>query len=285
MTAAVGVVMATRDRRDRALATLDRLADLPERPPVVVVDNGSGDGTPAAIGRRHPDVRVIELGRNAAAAARTAGVRALDTPLAAFSDDDSWWEPGALRRAVAVFAEHPCLALLQGRILVGPGRRLDPTCAAMGRSRVPAPAGLPGPALMGFVACGVVVRRAPFLAAGGFHPRLGVGGEEELLALDLAAAGWQLAYVESVVAHHHPEPGPGRSSRAEVQLRNALWVAWLRRRPAGALARSARLTAAALREGRAGALLEAGRGVPWVLRERRPVPPSVDHAARLASRS
>jgi hypothetical protein len=70
-----------------------------------------------------------------------------------------------------------------------------------------------------------------------------------------------------------------------VQLRNALWVAWLRRRPAGALARSARLTAAALREGRAGALLEAGRGVPWVLRERRPVPPSVDHAARLASRS
>ncbi|MEA2364271.1 MAG: hypothetical protein QOD71_3416 [Thermoleophilaceae bacterium] len=277
--------MATRDRRARTLDTLDRLAELPEHPPVVVVDNGSGDGTPAAIARRHPGVRVIELGRNAGAAGRTAGVRALDAPLVAFSDDDSWWEPGALRRAAAVFAEHPRLAVLQGGILVGPNGRLDPTCAAMRRSRVPAPGGLPGPALLGFVACGVVVRRAPFLAAGGFHPRLGVGGEEELLALDLAAAGWQLAYVESVIARHHPEPGPERAGRAEAQLRNALWVAWLRRRPAAALERSARLMAAAVRDGRAGALVDAGRGLPWILRERRAVPPGVERAARLASRS
>jgi GT2 family glycosyltransferase len=282
---AVGVVMATRDRRARALDTLDRLAELPEHPPVVVVDNGSRDGTAAAIGRRHPRVRVIELGRTAGAAGRTPGVRALDTPLVAFSDDDSWWEPGALRRAAGVFAEHPRLAVLQGSILVGSSERLDPTCAAMRRSRVPSPRGLPGPALLGFVACGAVVRREPFLAMGGFHPRLGVGGEEELLALDLAAAGWQIAYVESVVAHHHPEPGPERAGRSEVQLRNALWVAWLRRRPAAALGRSARLAGAALREGRAAALVDAGRGVPWVLRERRAVPPGVERAARLASRS
>jgi N-acetylglucosaminyl-diphospho-decaprenol L-rhamnosyltransferase len=112
-----------------------------------------------------------------------------------------------------------------------------------------------------------------------------VGGEEELLGLDLAAAGWQLAYVESVVAHHHPEPGSERAGRADVQLRNALWVAWLRRRPAAALGRSARLMAGALRERRGGALVDAGRGVPWVLRERRAVPPGVERAARLAGRT
>ena len=35
---------------------------------------------------------------------------------------------------------------------------------------------LPGPRVLGFVACGAVVRRSPFLAAGGFSSKLGIGG-------------------------------------------------------------------------------------------------------------
>src|SRR3954452_21137143 len=45
LMSSVGVVMATRDRRDRVLDTLTRLTALPEQPPLVLVDNGSGDGT------------------------------------------------------------------------------------------------------------------------------------------------------------------------------------------------------------------------------------------------
>jgi hypothetical protein len=51
----VAVVIATRDRRERLLATLGRIGGLPERPPLVVVDNGSCDGTADAVRRRHPD--------------------------------------------------------------------------------------------------------------------------------------------------------------------------------------------------------------------------------------
>ena len=155
----------------------------------------------------------------------------------------------------------------------------------MAASRVPAPPGLPGPAILGFVACGAVVRRNAFLEVGGFHPRLGMGGEEELLALDLAAADWQLAYVEALVAHHHPEPGGERDGRPGAQLRNALWITWLRRRPTAVVGRSARLLAAGLRQRRARALLDAARGLPWVLRERGAVPPGVERSARAASRS
>jgi hypothetical protein len=45
------VVVATRDRITGLTRTLNRLVDLPDRPQVVVVDNGSADGTadPAAI--------------------------------------------------------------------------------------------------------------------------------------------------------------------------------------------------------------------------------------------
>ena len=274
-----GVVVLTRNRRDRVIATLDQLAELPEQPQVVLVDNASHDGTARAVGARHPHVRVLRKEANAGASGRNAGVRALDTELVALNDDDSWWAPGALRRAAEVFAARATLGLLQARILVGNDERLDPVCSSMRTSPLHAPPGLPGPAVLGFVACGAVVRRTAFLGAGGFNPRLQIGGEEKLLAFDLAASGWELAYVDSVVAHHHPDSSE-RTDRLGQLLRNELWTAWLRRRLPGAAVTSTRIAARAVRERRARVLLEALRGLPWVLAERRPLTAPLDRAAR-----
>src|SRR4051794_22366336 len=111
---------------------------------------------------------------------------------------------------------------------------MDPVCSAMAASPLAARPGLPGPAILGFVACGAVVRRTAFLDAGGFNPRFGIGGEERLLALDMATGGWELAYVDSVVAHHHPDADAARPGRRARTLRNDLWTTWLRRRLPGA---------------------------------------------------
>ena len=88
LTAPIGIVIATRDRRDALLATLARLAELEPQPPVVVVDNGSRDGTPQAVASAFPDVRLLALGRNRGAAARNEGVRRLTTRYVALLDDD-----------------------------------------------------------------------------------------------------------------------------------------------------------------------------------------------------
>jgi N-acetylglucosaminyl-diphospho-decaprenol L-rhamnosyltransferase len=280
---AVGIVVATRDRRRRLLETLQRLRGLPGAPPVVVADNGSADGTPDAVGEQFGDVKVLALGENRGAAARTAGVRALRTPYIAFSDDDSWWAPDALTCAVEVLDAHPRLGLLAARVLVGPGERLDPTCAAMAASPLGAGGALPGRGVLGFVACGAIVRREAFLAAGGFDERYGVGGEERRLALDLAALGWGLAYVPDVVAHHHPDATAPRRGRLRRQVRNDLWSAWLRRPSASAIRETARVLAGTARRepvAAAGGLADAVAGTPWVLRERRVVPPHVERAVR-----
>jgi GT2 family glycosyltransferase len=273
--------MITRDRRDQALDTVRRLTDLPGSPAVIVVDNGSSDDTVTALQTQCPSAQVISLGANAGAAARTLGVRAARTPYVAFSDDDSWWAPDALTRAADHFDAAPRLAVLAARILVGPSQQLDPVCQEMANSPLPVAEDLPGPSLLGFVACGAVVRRSAYLQVGGFHPIVFFLGEETVLAQDLAAAGWGLAYLDDVVAHHHPQPGPTRVGRHRLELRNRLLSSWLRRPPSVALRDSGALLRQAHEPAARGAFLDAARRLPQVLRSRRVLPAEVEAAVRL----
>jgi N-acetylglucosaminyl-diphospho-decaprenol L-rhamnosyltransferase len=223
---------------------------------------------------------VVELGENRGAAARNAGLRAAHTPYVAFNDDDSWWEPGALSEAERMLDGDPRLALVAARILVEPEGQLDPTCVEMAASPLPVEPGQPGPSVLGFVACGAVVRRAAVLSVGGFEERMGIGGEEELLSLELAMAGYRQIYAETVVAHHHPARGE-RPGRHRSLVRNGLLVAWLRRPLTGAMRTTARL---ALRNGRsreaALGAVDALRELPWVARERKPVARSLERELR-----
>src|SRR3954452_7089936 len=81
----VGVVMATRARRARVLDALTRLTALPERPPLVLVDNGSRDGTADAAAAAFPDLDVVRAGRNLGGAARAVGAARLTTDHVAFA--------------------------------------------------------------------------------------------------------------------------------------------------------------------------------------------------------
>lgn len=278
----VGVVVITRDRRDELLRTLGELGRLPERPCVVVVDNASADGSPAAVEREHPDAVLIRSRRNLGAVARNLGVDVLDTPYAAFCDDDTWWEPGALARAADVLDAHPEAAAVTGRILVEPGGREDPITPELRHSPVPVPPGAPGPGLLSVLAGATVVRVSAFRRAGGFSPRLWLGGEEELLSLDLAAAGWRMYWCEDVVVHHAASLRRDRRARRYLGIRNTLWTAWLRRPPRSAWRHTRAVLASAPRDRTtAAALARALAGAPWVVRERRVVPPAVERGLLL----
>ncbi len=278
----VGVVVLTHNRAGELVRTLEHLLALPERPPIVVVDNGSTDETATLVPERFPAVRYVRLGANLGAAGRNVGVRLCPRPYVALCDDDTWWEPGALARAADLLDAHPSLAVITGKVLVGERERVDPVCELMARSPLPAPPGLPGAPLLGFLAGASMVRRAPFLIAGGFERHLGIGGEEALLAIDLASAGWALAYVDDVVIHHYPSPLRDTRRRARVVARNGLWTAWLRRPWPYAAARTLAVARAAPRDPAMRlALADAVRGLPWVLPRRRVAPAAVERRLRL----
>jgi GT2 family glycosyltransferase len=276
----VTVVIATRNRRPELLRTLDRLHHLPERPPVIVVDNASADGSAAAVRERFPAVALRVLARNAGAAARNVGVALAVTPYVAFSDDDSWWEPGALSRAATALDADPRLGLIAARTLVGPAREPDPVNELMARS----PLRDGGTAeVLGFLACACVVRKEAFLGAGGFSQLLFFIGEERLLSYDLAAAGWARRYLPDVIAVHEPSAArPALRLRRQAERRNLLLTAWLRRPASVALAETLRLARDAARDpdDRA-ALAAAARKLPAALRSRRRLPRQVEQKVRM----
>ncbi|MDQ0913622.1 GT2 family glycosyltransferase [Streptomyces canus] len=276
------VVVITHNRRPELLRTLDRLAELPERPRVIVTDNASTDGTAVAVARHHPEVLLLRPGRNLGAVGRNLAVCHVHTPYVAFCDDDSWWAPGALSGAADLLDRHPALGTVTARIVVEPDGVEDPIVGELRNSPLPRPCWLPGPALGSFLAAATVLRADAFRAAGGFHPRLWLGGEEELLAADLAGDGWWLTYADHLTVHHQPSVVRDATLRRAHGIRNTLWFTWLRRPAGRALHRTVHLARTVPRDTVSlRAFAEATAALPWVLRERRVLPAEVESRLRL----
>ena len=274
------VVIMTRNRRPDLMRALEHLSELPERPPIIVADNGSSDGTREAVRIAHPDVTLLEIAGNSGVAARNAAVRLADTTCVAFNDDDSWWSPGSLSTAVGWFARHPTLGAVTAHVVIEPDGRDDPTSLVMYDSPVQADPAVPGTPVLGFLGCATVVRRSAFVDVGGFEERLHFAGEEELLAMDLVDHGWQVRFVPELVVHHQASTSRDPAWRQRRDVRNALWSLWLRRPlPVAAVQSWKRLREAAPWPALGGALEAVARG-GWIPGHRRRVSAGVERQLR-----
>jgi GT2 family glycosyltransferase len=273
--ARVTVVVLTHNRVEQVLDTLAKLVALPDRPSVVLVDNASTDGTARRVSLRYPSVRVVTSKTNLGAAGRNLGGACVTTDYVAFCDDDTWWEANSLARAVSILDAWPEVGVLSARVVVGEEEASDATCALMQVSPLDARA-LPGPALIGYMAGASVFRTAVFRRAGGYEPKLFIGGEEELVALDVLASGLAIVYADDLVVHHHPSTLRDSARRRRLLARNAAWIAWLRLPMPEAWRTTLRALVLMRREGTllrdAAAMFAA---LPWALARRRVIPPRV----------
>lgn len=282
----VSFVIASRNRADELAAVVARLLDTTPCP-VVVVNNASTDDTEAVIGRMADRsanrLRLVTVDDNLGAVGRNVGVAACETPYVAFCDDDSWWAPDAPAIAAETFATHPSVGLLAARTIVWPQRRQDPFSAQLAESPLGHRPGLPGPSILGFMSCAAMVRKEAFEQAGGFSEILHFRGEEQLLALDMAALGWDLCYCPQLTAVHQPSPVRAtNSAQAARVLRNDVLTTWLRRPIRRCVNAGGRLAVAALRDREhARATGEALLRLPAVVAQRRPLPRELEEAVAL----
>ena len=103
------VVVPSYNRVDLLPETLDGI--LGQQPPpheVIVVDDGSTDGTVGMVGARYAGrVQVAAVPNGGDLAARNVGLRLACAPLVAFCDSDDVWQPGFLAAMAALWRAHP----------------------------------------------------------------------------------------------------------------------------------------------------------------------------------
>lgn len=195
--ASFSVVIPVRDG-ERYLGEAVASALAQSLPPleVVVVDDGSSDGTRAVAEGFGASVRLLSQANAGPSAARNRGVAQARGAWVAFLDHDDRWEPDYLRAAAAYLAAHPAAGLLCTgvRILSEDGRPTPHVILKGSPGAAYTTAGL----LEGDLGtiCTPVVRRDLFVSSGGFEETLR-GNEDCHLWLRLSLV---------TQLHHLPEP-------------------------------------------------------------------------------
>ncbi len=127
--AAVTVIIPTFNRAHkipRAIASVlyQTFADYE----ILVVDDGSEDGTHEVLTRFRSHVEWITHSKNlGVSAARNTGIRESHSPLIAFLDSDDYWLPDKLAAQISFFSEHPeAVACQTEELWVRRGVRVNP---------------------------------------------------------------------------------------------------------------------------------------------------------------
>ena len=206
----LSVVIATRNRRDVLLRTLQRLETdaLPHARGVelIVVDDGSTDGSPQTLQRQHPGVQLVARPRSdGPCAARNDGIAAARGQYVLFLDDDSYPLEDAASRMLDYLDAHPRAAALVGSVQRPDGQH---EASAL-------------PAVM--IACATCVRKSALDAVGGFPREFTRQAEEYDLSFRLWQAGWTVERFEDL-AFFHEKAAHGRPPAwiHQLDLRNNL---------------------------------------------------------------
>lgn len=203
---------------DACLGSLARLDAAGLEASVLVVDNGSRDGTVAAVRGRFPGVELLEAGQNlgfaggndlglSAALARGADWIYLLNP-------DTDVDPAFLREAVAVGEADPGAAAVQSLLLLHPERELVNTAGNRihflgfghcGGYRSPRAAAPSEPVEIAFASgAAVLLRAAALREVGLLDAELFLYQEDQDLGLRLRLAGWRARLApRSLVWHHY----------------------------------------------------------------------------------
>ncbi len=201
----VSVVIPTFNDREHLAACLESVLrqDCPScTMEILVVDDGSTDGTAAMVRQRFPGVRVLERSNEGAELARNAGVDAARGELIAFIDSDCVAMPGWLQTLIDRLRGKPEL-VLGGRILHSGDfwQRLT-GIADFGEYQ-----GLRPRKAATLPSCNMGLHRSLFLTQR-FDPRFRPNADT-LFAEGLRRRGATLLYDPELLVLHTPPAGPG----------------------------------------------------------------------------
>ena len=221
----ISIVILTYQRRDPVLALLAQLTTVRDDDlEIIVVDNGSADGTADAVAAKHPDVTLAALPTNRGVGARNEGLsRARGDIIVTLDDDMLGLDESDLKGLREIFVSRPRLGALNFKItwphsdVVRDWVHHRPLADADGAFDTYE------------ITEGAVAYRASALRdTGPYREDFFISHEGIELAYRLLRNGWDVAYDGSVaIEHHHAAGGRANWRRYYYDTRNLFWIAIL----------------------------------------------------------
>jgi GT2 family glycosyltransferase len=222
---------------------------------IVVVDNGSTDGSPELVAQRFPAVRLIRHATNLGfAAGNNAGFRATSSEFVATLNNDAWAEPTWLAELVQAMERHPRVGACASKMLLASHHgTLDsagiiadragitwnrhsgeaPSCLTSRNGGHDGASGEPDAGddnalteVFGACAGAALYRRAMLEDVGLFCEDFFCYLEDADLAWRARLRGWRCLYVPTAVVHHaHSATGrEGSAFKNRLLGRNKVWL-------------------------------------------------------------
>lgn len=222
----VSVIIVTWNRKEDMIVTITSVYEQDYKQfEIIVVDNGSTDGTVSMLCEQFPDVRVIALEKNVGASGgRNPGIRAAQGDVVFLLDSDASLAPNTLSQIVARFMNDASIGGITCKILVESTKQIDPYSwlftehdKAFQNVEFDSYAFSEGASAF---------RRSVFTTGELFWDFLFYGREGEELAVRLWDKGCRIIYYPAAVVYHRVSPRTRVINDRQLfyDLRNALAI-------------------------------------------------------------
>lgn len=200
----ISVIVCTRNGAARIGACL---ADLESQSfpahEIIVVDDGSTDGSGDLVLERFPHVRLLRREAGGLSAARNAGAELATGEVLAFTDDDCEPDRDWLAGLATAFAKGWDAA---GGPNLPPPARFDAEAIVAAASGAPSHVMLDDEEAEHLPGCNLAVRRSTYFAVGGFDPLFMTAGDDVDFCWRLRDHGYRMGFAPTAFVWHHRRP-------------------------------------------------------------------------------
>lgn len=278
----ISVLIITWDRKNDVLETVQSVYEQAYKNfEIIVVDNGSTDGTVDALRSAYPKVRVIPLSHNmGVAVGRNAGILRARGDIVLCLDSDASLGHETLTNLVHRFQSDPRLGVINSKVLNIYTQEIDKTAGWSYTEPNMADQNREFPSFT-FSATGCAIRAEVFDRVGLFWELMFFGGEELEYSVRVWDAGYKIIYYPESIVYHRVSPhrrvtGAKRdclemTEMLYVYIVRYPWWMLLIFAPLKISATSVRATRQRYLRQMLGALLIVIKKIPALLKQRRPI--------------